>query len=119
MLSFIDEVVGQAGRLRETLNVEVGLTIAQAAGYLDVSKPTVRKWLREGLLERVDGRKPVEVTQGSVLRVGDILARLRESFPEREWTRALAAYLHDQSLMEQAWLREGVAAHRAGKLVEM
>jgi transposase len=32
-----------------------GLSAAQAAGRLEVSEPTVRKWLGEGLLERVEG----------------------------------------------------------------
>ncbi len=34
-----------------------------------MSKPTVRKWLAEGLLERVAGLKPVEITQRSVIAV--------------------------------------------------
>lgn len=119
LLRLIDAVIGQLGRLSEALDVQVGLTVEQAAHHLNISEPTVRKWVREGLLDRVDGRKPLEVTQESVVGVDEILARVREHYPDRDWTRALATYLHDQSLMNEPWLREGVAAYRAGKLVEM
>jgi hypothetical protein len=105
--------------LREALDLPVGLTVEQAAGRLEVSEPTVRKWIRESLLEPVPGRKPVEVTQASVLGVEEALARVRVNSPEREWTRALAAYLHDRDLLDQEWAREGIAAHRRGELVKV
>src|SRR5215467_2380730 len=48
-----------SARVQKTLDLPGGLTVAQGAERLEVSEPTVRKWLAEGLLERVAGRKPV------------------------------------------------------------
>ena len=62
---------------------------AQAAERLEVSEPTVRKWLTEGLLERVEGRKPVEISQPSVIEVERILQGVRESYPARNGARRL------------------------------
>jgi hypothetical protein len=83
-----------------------------------VSEPTIRKWLAEGLLERVAGRKPVEVTQRSVIDVERVLGAVRESYPARRWSEALAAFLHDRDLVGQEWAREGVEQLRRGDLVE-
>ena len=85
---------------------------------MEVSQPTVRKWLREGLLERVPDSRPAQVTPDSVISVRDILGRVRASYREREWTRALAAYLHDRDLQDQPWLREGLAAFRTDKFAK-
>jgi hypothetical protein len=48
-------------RMRDTLDVPFGATVEQAAERLEVASPTVRKWLKEGLLKRVKGRKPAEI----------------------------------------------------------
>jgi len=53
-----------------------------------------------------------------VISVRDILGRVRANYPEREWTRALAAYLHDRDLQAQPWFREGLTAFRAGKFAK-
>lgn len=88
--------------------LDAGLTVAQAAEQLNVSPPTVSKWISEKLLDAVPGRRPVEVTPQSVVRVARILDRVRETYPTRQWTKALAAYLHDQDLQAQDWLRKGL-----------
>jgi len=93
-------------------------SMAQAAERLEVSEPTIRKWLAEGLLERVEGRKPVEIAQRSVIEVERVLGTVRESYPARRWSEALAAFLHDRDLLGQDWLREGVDQVRRGELIE-
>jgi hypothetical protein len=95
-----------------------GLSVAQAAERLEVSEPTIRKWLAEGLLERVEGHKPVEIAQRSVIEVERVLDTVRESYPARRWSEALAAFLHDRDLLEQGWAREGVEQVRQGELIE-
>ena len=117
-LQWVEAIAARLEELAQTLAVSVGVTIEQAASTFEVSQPTVRKWLREGLLERVPDTRPTQLTPESVLLVRDILARVRENYPEREWTRALAAYLHDQDLRAQPWFREGLAAFRAGKFAK-
>jgi hypothetical protein len=96
------------------------LSRGQAAGALirEVSEPTVRKWLAEGLLERVEDHKPVEIAQRSVIEVERVLDTVRESYPARRWSEALAAFLHDRDLLGQEWVREGVEQLRHGELIE-
>ncbi len=117
-LAWIEAIVEKLEGLAQTLAATVGVTVDQAASMLEVSQPTVRKWLREGLLKRAPDSRPTQLTPESVISVRDVLARVRENYPEREWTRALAAYLHDQDLHAEPWFREGLAAFRAGKFAK-
>jgi len=107
-----------SARMAETLQWPGGLAVSQAAERLRVSEPTVRKWLTAGLLTRVEGQKPVEVSQRSVMDVERILQAVRESYPARQWSEALAAFLHDRDLLGQDWAREGIEQLRRGELVE-
>jgi hypothetical protein len=46
------------------------------------------------------------------------LGTVRESYPSRRWSEALAAFLHDRDLLGQDWVREGVEQLRQGELIE-
>lgn len=114
----LERVETLSARVQKALDLPGGLSVAQAAERLEVSEPTIRKWLAESLLERVEGHKPVEVTQRSVIEVERVLGTIRESYPSRRWSEALAAFLHDRDLLEQDWAREGVEQMRHGELFE-
>jgi DNA-binding transcriptional regulator YiaG len=114
----LERVETLSARVQKALDLPGGLSVAQAAERLEVSEPTVRKWLAEGLLERVEDHKPVEVTQRSVIEVERVLGAVRESYPARRWSEALAAFLHDRDLLGQEWAREGVEQLRQGELIE-
>lgn len=114
----LERVEALSARVRKALDLSGGLSVAQAAERLEVSEPTVRKWLAEGLLERVADHKPVEITQRSVIEVERVLDTVRESYPARRWSEALAAFLHDRDLLGQEWAREGVEQLRRGELIE-
>ena len=105
-------------RILEGLNVPIGVTVEQAAERLDVTAPTVRKWLKEGLLQRTEGRKPVEVDPRSLIELQRVLASVREIYPARHWSKALAAYLHDRDLQSQPWFVEGRREFERGEFVE-
>ena len=105
-------------RMQQTLQWPGGLTVSQTAEHLDVSEPTIRKWLIEGLLKQIEGRKPVEISQRSVIDVERILQGVRENYPARQWSQALAAFLHDRDLLNQDWAQEGIEQLRRGELVE-
>jgi len=107
-----------SARMQVTLQWPGGLTVSQAAEHLHVSEPTIRKWLTEGLLNQIDGRKPVEISQRSVIKVERILQSVRENYPARQWSQALAAFLHDRDLLSQDWAREGIEQLGRGELVE-
>jgi hypothetical protein len=104
--------------MQQTLQWPGGLAVSQTAEHLHVSEPTVRKWLTEGLLKQIEGRKPVEVSQRSVINVERILQGVRDTFPTQQWTKALAAFLHDRDLLGQDWAREGIEQLRRGELIE-
>lgn len=114
----LERVETLSARVQKALDLPAGLSVAQAAERLEVSEPTVRKWVAEGLLEPVSGRKPTEVSQRSVIDVERVLATVRESYPARRWSEALAAFLHDRDLLGQEWAREGVEQLRRGELIE-
>jgi transposase-like protein len=116
--ALLDRVARRTQRLLETLDVPIGVTVDQAAERLDVTAPTVRKWLKEGLLRRVEGRKPVEVDPHSLIELQRVLAGVREIFPARQWSKALAAYLHDRDLQSQAWFVKGRQEFERGEFVE-
>ena len=94
----LERVEALSARVQKALDLPGGLSVAQAAERLEVSEPTVRKWLADGLLERVEGHKPVEIAQRSVIEVERALDTVRESYPARRWSEALAAFLHDRDL---------------------
>jgi hypothetical protein len=108
-----------SARMQITLQWPGGLTVTQTAERLDVSEPTVRKWLTEGLLERIEGRKPVEVSQPSVIKVERILKGVRENYPARQWSEALAAFLHDRDLLSQPSVVKGLQEYKRGELIEL
>jgi hypothetical protein len=114
----LERVEALSARVQRALDVPGGLSVAQAAERLEVSEPTIRKWIAEGLLERAGGRKPIEVSQRSVIEVERVLAKVRESYPARRWTEALAAFMHDRALLGQGWAHTGVEQLRRGELTE-
>lgn len=116
--SIVERLEALSARMQEALDLSGGVTVAQAAERLEVSEPTVRKWLDEGLLARVAGRKPVEISQRSVIDVERVLGSVRENYPARHWGEALGAFLHDRDLLGQEWAREGVEQLKRGELVE-
>jgi hypothetical protein len=114
----LERVEALSARVQKALDLPGGLSVAQAAERLEVSQPTVRKWLAEGLLERVEDHKPVEIAQRSVIDVERVLDTVRESYPARRWSEALAAFLHDRDLLGQGWAREGGEQLRHDELIE-
>lgn len=114
---FLEQIEATALRLRATLG-DVGISVEQSARRLQVSQPTVRKWIGEGLLDAIPGRKPVEVDPRSVVRVEQVLGNVRESYPSREWTRALAAFLHDRDLARKLGVAKAIDEAGRGEYVD-
>jgi hypothetical protein len=95
-----------------------GISIEQSARRLQVSPPTIREWIGEGLLDAIPGRKPVEVDPRSVVRVERVLENVRKSYPSHEWTRALAAFLHDRDLVQKLGVAEAIDEAERGEYVD-
>jgi excisionase family DNA binding protein len=116
--ALLDGLARRTQRLLRTLDVPIGVTVDQAAEWLDVTKPTVRKWLKEGLLRRTMGRKPVEIDPRSLIELQRVLSTVKTNFPARQWSKALAAYLHDSDLQSQAWFVKGRQEFERGEYVK-
>jgi hypothetical protein len=66
----LEAVLAANQRLRQILNgTPVGVLVSEAAARLEVSVPTVKKWVRLGLLDAAVARHPTEITANSLLRV--------------------------------------------------
>ncbi|WP_027005917.1 DNA-binding protein [Conexibacter woesei] len=117
--ALVDLFAATTERISEALEAPVGVTVDQAAAKLRVTPPTVRKWVGEGLLRALEGRKPVEIEPRSVVEVERILLQVRDSYPSRKWTEALAAYLHDQHVQGDESFQRAAEQARRGDLVEI
>jgi len=107
-----------AQRIVDTLDAPIGVPVEQAAERLDVTAPTIRKWLKDGLLQRTEGRKPVEIEPRSLIELQHALATVRDGYPARQWSKALAAYLHDRDLRGQSWATKGRDEFERGEFIE-
>ena len=52
---FLDRLSELSRRMLDTLHAPIGLSVEQAAERLDVTAPTIRKWLKDGLLSQTQG----------------------------------------------------------------
>lgn len=109
----IDDAVA---RLDRVASVPAGLPVAEAAGYLGVSEPTIRTWMRRGVLGRVADTKPVLVERVSLRKVHGVLEALRERGQDREWLRAFVDYVHDLAVIRSPEVQRGLAEMEAGDL---
>lgn len=94
----------------------LGLPVAMAADYLGVSEPTVRSWLRRGVLRALRDTKPVMIELESLRRAHHAVDELRESGQDRDWLRALVDLLHDRAERERPEIKQGLDELKRGKL---
>lgn len=116
--SFLDRLSELSRRMLSTLDAPIGLSVEQAAERLNVTAPTIRKWLKDGLLTQTPGRKPAEIDPRSLIEARRALNSVRANYPARQWAKAIAAYLHDRDLQSQGWVAEGLREFEHGQFVE-
>jgi len=109
----IDDAVARLDRLSAAAP---GLSVADAAAYLGVSQPTVRDWLKRGVLERVPDSKPVLIERSSLRQIHRLLDELRERGKDRDWLRAFVDYVHDLAVVSSPAVQRGLADVEAGRL---
>ncbi len=61
----------------------------------------------------------MEISQRSVIDVERILQGVRDAFPTWQWTKALAAYLHDRDLLSLPEARRGIEQFKRREFVEL
>lgn len=94
-----------------------GAKVSEAADLLGVSTPTVRAWLKAGVLEESsDGRAPQRV---DVLRLADvkrIVDILRAHGHDRDLLSEVRRRLDDQDLLQSDLARAGIEDARVSRL---
>lgn len=103
-------------RLDGLTSVSPGLPVAETARYLGVSEPTVREWLKRGVLAVVPDAKPVLVERDGLRRVHRAVEELRERGQDADWLRALLDYLDDIAVRRSPAVQQGLAEMAAGQL---
>ena len=109
----IDDAVA---RLDSVPSVPPGLPVADAAAYLQVSEPTIRDWLKRGVLHQVPDAKPVLVEREGLRDVHRLVEELRERGNDRDWLRAFVDYVHDLAVIRSPEVQQGLADVEAGRL---
>lgn len=97
-----------AERLEADVARGTGLSVDAAAQYLGVSAPTVRLWMRRGVLERKANSRPAQIDRESARTVHRALAELRARGQDRDWLTVLVDYLHDTRDRRSESVRKGL-----------
>jgi len=116
VLRAVEEIAEAVDRLEAEVARGTGLSVDAASHYLDVSAPTVRAWMRRGVLERKAGSKPAQIDRESARRVHRALGELRARGQDRDWLTALVDYLHDTQARRSDSVRKGLDEMARGEL---
>jgi hypothetical protein len=112
----LELVRGASARLEQRVAASPGLPVAETAEYLGVSEPTVRAWLGRGVLERLEGSKPILVGRDSVRRAGRLLQELRDRGQDRDWMQVLVDLLQDTAELQRPEIKQGLDELKRGRL---
>ena len=116
VLRAVEDISEAVDRLEAEVARGTGLSVDAAAQYLDVSAPTVREWMRRGVLERKADSKPAQIDRDSARTVHRALAELRARGQDRDWLAALVDYLHDTRDRRSESVRKGLDELARGEL---
>lgn len=108
----VDAVIA---RLEKQFNGAHGVAVSEAAEYLGVTAPTVRAWLKRGILKRVRGKRPIQVTSDSLRQTQRLLEELRSRGQDRDWLQSLVDYLHDAETRRRPGVRRRLEELRRGQ----
>jgi hypothetical protein len=93
-----------------------GVSVAAASEQLGVSEPTIRSWVKRGVLSAVSKASPMQIEPESLHRVSRALAELRERGQDRDWLQAVVDYLHDREARKSDALQKGISQLKRGQL---
>ncbi len=94
-----------------------GAKVSEVAEILQVSQPTVRSWIKVGLLKSVDGTTPVRADLLNLADVKHAVDLLREHGHDRDLLAAIHRRLRDRDLLGSADLAGSIEDVRAGRTV--
>jgi len=94
-----------------------GAKVSEAAELLGVTPPTVRAWIKSGLLVAVPGARPARVDLLCLADVKRAVDLLRAHGTDRDLLAAVYRRLRDAELIESAAFKAGMADFGAGRIV--
>lgn len=110
-------------RLERVQDRELGeapdVRVSVVARLLDLSVPTVGKWLDLGLLENVEGHSHRRVSTRSVLAVRPHVLALRDLGKKRNLLEAVLARVEDEELLANPRIRASLASAKQGRLTDI
>ena len=98
-----------------TLQRVPAVPVSLAARLLQISEPTVRKWIALGVLEAVRP-KPVAIDPGSLFKVLGMVRKLREQGEDPSIRESLLARIEDDLLLQTPALQQSLCEMREGKI---
>ena len=93
-----------------------GAKVLEAAQVLGVSAPTVRAWVKAGVVVAVDGPGPVRVTVMSLAAAKHVVDELRRHRDDRHLLAEVLRMLRDRGVLTGDDVRRGQADLAAGRL---
>lgn len=94
-----------------------GAKVSEAAELLGVSPPTVRAWIKAGVLEPVRSASPIRVDVLNLADVKRVVDLLRAHGRDRDWLSAVYRRLRDRDLLDSDDFAAGLEDARAGRVV--
>jgi hypothetical protein len=104
------------GRL---IDLQPTVRLSVAADLLEISLPTIRAWMEDGLLREAEGSSPRRVSLESVLEVRPALRDLRALGQDRNLLAAVTHRLEDERDLDDPELRRSLEGMRRGDLMDV
>ncbi len=97
--------------------------ISVAAGLLEVGEPTIRAWMKEGVLRpvavSVRGRERTRIDPRSLVEIFEAVAKLRAAGRDRNLREALLYWLADERDLNSDSFHQSLDEMRQGQVVDI
>lgn len=111
---------GKVVRIRRRRLAEApSVRLSVAGKLLDLSIPTTRAWIDQGLLKEVGGSSPRRVSLQSVLEVRPLVRELRVLGRDRNLLEGVLARIEDERTLSDRKLRRSLDEMARGELVDI
>jgi excisionase family DNA binding protein len=98
---------------------DAGAKVSEAAEILAISAPTVRAWIKAGLLAPVPDRSPVRIELSSLAAAKRAVDAVRRIKDEPQLLAEVYRILRDRDILNDPNVRQGIEDYRAGRAVEL
>lgn len=93
-----------------------GAKVSEVADLLQVSPPTVRSWMKAGLLKPLEGTSPIRIDLLNLAEVKRVVDMLRAHGQDRDLLAAVYRRLRDRDLLASGNFVKGMEDLRVGRV---